>query len=78
MDFLTNHFALFHEHLIEDCTFFYTRLVNLSSHRNRDMSKAGIHAVHKLLDIVSDTLAKSTAGPTEKKCFAVIQDVFSL
>ncbi|CAO3672189.1 unnamed protein product [Umbelopsis ramanniana] len=78
MDFLTNHFGLFHEHLIEDCKFFYIHLVNLSSHRNRDMSKAGIHAVHKLLDIVSDTLAKSTAGPTEKKCFAFLFRTFVL
>jgi hypothetical protein len=35
------------------------------------MSKAGIYAAHKFLDVVSDVLAKSTMGLAEKKTFSV-------
>ncbi|GAB5585937.1 hypothetical protein Unana1_00837 [Umbelopsis nana] len=76
LDFLIDHFPLFEGYLVDDCAYLYPRLLNLSNHRNRDMSKAGIYAVHKFLNVLSDKLAKSTMGPAEKKTFAFLFRTF--
>jgi DNA-dependent protein kinase catalytic subunit len=73
MDFLVDHFTMFQNYLVEDCRLLYTQLLRLSNHHNRDMSKAGIYAVHKFLDVVSMVLAKSSSGAAEKKTFAVMK-----